>query len=289
MRASFTRYLPPATRSGPWGLDLRAGGWARIPSHVAYPAPGHPRGYDFDPRLGRVLGHHAIIRISAGGGTFRDHGGAVRPVVAGSLIVLSPGRWHSYQPDPRTGWEEHWLAFDGPAARMARAGGAVDAGPLVEDAAGDTVIGRMIDEALDLLCFQPSGWLAEAEACLARLLARLVARRTDPDDDRQARIRRVAIALAAGSITVVQAAHEAGLSPAQFRRRFRAATGHAPRNYGILMRLERAKHLLLQPHASVAGVADRLGFASASYFSRLFTRHCGCAPGRWRPTATQVP
>ena len=31
--------------------------------------------------------------------------------------MLFPGVWHRYQPDPKTGWHEFWIGFDGETAR----------------------------------------------------------------------------------------------------------------------------------------------------------------------------
>jgi AraC-like ligand binding domain len=38
-------------------------------------------------------------------------------VDAGQVIFLFPGVWHRYRPDEKTGWDEHWVGFDGDVAR----------------------------------------------------------------------------------------------------------------------------------------------------------------------------
>jgi AraC-like DNA-binding protein len=280
MATDFHRYLPSPTVPGPWGFDLRAGGRGFIASYQPYPPHGHPCGYDFAWSDGRVLGQYALVLVSQGGGIVIDHRRQTHPVVAGQCFLVVPGRWHSYAPHQHSGWEEQWLVFDGPAARRLLDGEL--ASQAVHDA--DAGLAAAVGAALALLEQQPPGFLAEAEACLARALARLVAGRAAVAEDRQhgSALRRAAVRLQEGPACITTLARECGLSPACFRRRFQEATGHTPRDYAVLVRLERAKELLAMPGATVALVAERAGFCSASFFSRLFTRHCGCPPSAWQ-------
>jgi AraC-like DNA-binding protein len=48
------------------------------------------------------------------------------------------------------------------------------------------------------------------------------------------------------------------------------------------VRIERAQELLLQRGATVARVAQQLGFSDAANFSRAFRRHVGIAPGEYQ-------
>lgn len=32
---------------------------------------------------------------------------------AGTVVMLFPDEWHTYAPDPETGWEEWWVGFRG--------------------------------------------------------------------------------------------------------------------------------------------------------------------------------
>lgn len=48
------------------------------------------------------------------------------------------------------------------------------------------------------------------------------------------------------------------------------------------VRLERARALLLTPHAKISAVAREVGFASTGHFILWFRRHHGVTPGAWR-------
>ncbi|WP_219837388.1 AraC family transcriptional regulator [Paenibacillus sp. R14(2021)] len=50
------------------------------------------------------------------------------------------------------------------------------------------------------------------------------------------------------------------------------------------VRIERAKHLLLETDEKVIVVATMVGYEDQSFFNRLFVRHVGCSPSRFRST-----
>jgi AraC-like DNA-binding protein len=52
--------------------------------------------------------------------------------------------------------------------------------------------------------------------------------------------------------------------------------------YLARVRVERAKNLLSDASLRVTEIAFRCGFNSISQFNRLFRRHAGCSPTRFR-------
>lgn len=50
------------------------------------------------------------------------------------------------------------------------------------------------------------------------------------------------------------------------------------------VRIERAKHLLLETDEKVIVVATMVGYEDQSFFNRLFVRHVGCSPSHYRST-----
>jgi transcriptional regulator GlxA family with amidase domain len=81
--------------------------------------------------------------------------------------------------------------------------------------------------------------------------------------------------------TVAQLAGEAALSRSSFFARFRRALGIAPMEYLLAWRMALAKDLLHRQQGSVAEVAERVGYSSASTFSVAFARHVGQPPMRY--------
>ena len=68
------------------------------------------------------------------------------------------------------------------------------------------------------------------------------------------------------------------LSATHFRRLFRALYGITPTEYRNRLRIEHAKPLLLSGNLTVGEIADRLGFESIFYFSRVFKAQTGMSP-----------
>ncbi len=107
------RYLPLNPKDLHWGLYLTGIGQAFIPRGCAYPPPGHPEVYDFSWQSGRVLPEYQVVFISEGQGQFESAATGHIQIGRHDSILLFPGQWHRYRPDPQTGWREHWISFNG--------------------------------------------------------------------------------------------------------------------------------------------------------------------------------
>ena len=81
--------------------------------------------------------------------------------------------------------------------------------------------------------------------------------------------------------TIDTLAGRASLSRSAFFDRFTRAVGLAPMEYLIRWRMALAKDLLRRGGASLADIAERVGYGSASAFSTAFSRHVGVPPGRY--------
>jgi len=73
-------------------------------------------------------------------------------------------------------------------------------------------------------------------------------------------------------------AQTVNISPSHLRRLFKQATGMAPHQYLISLRVNRAKDLLLTRSFSVDQVAAEVGFADQSHLHRYFKRTFGITP-----------
>jgi AraC-like DNA-binding protein len=85
----------------------------------------------------------------------------------------------------------------------------------------------------------------------------------------------------ARSWTVQQLARVSALSRSAFFERFTRTVGLPPMEYLLAWRMAVARTLLRGQQVSIAEVAERVGYASASTFSTAFSRHVGQAPGRY--------
>jgi AraC-like DNA-binding protein len=82
--------------------------------------------------------------------------------------------------------------------------------------------------------------------------------------------------------SVAAMAEVGGLSRAAFARRFADQVGSPPAAYLTALRMDLADAALLKPSATLASVAEQVGYGSEFAFSDAFKRHHAITPGRWR-------
>ncbi|WP_236791558.1 AraC family transcriptional regulator [Amycolatopsis sp. GM8] len=83
-------------------------------------------------------------------------------------------------------------------------------------------------------------------------------------------------------LLVADLAELAGMSPSAFHRHFRAATSMTPIQFQKQIRMQEARVLLKTRTATVAEVGYRVGYTSASQFSREYLKAFGVSPGAER-------
>lgn len=81
-------------------------------------------------------------------------------------------------------------------------------------------------------------------------------------------------------ISIEELASRCGLSRAAFHRKFKATTGSSPLQFIKALRLNEAAMMLSIGH-NAGQAASKVGYASASQFSREFRRHFGKSPREW--------
>ena len=83
-------------------------------------------------------------------------------------------------------------------------------------------------------------------------------------------------------ITVSDLAEHCCISISALERRFKKYLKKTPKQFINEIRLEYGSHLLMRSNDSIANVALAAGFSDPNYFTRMFTRHFGCAPSDFR-------
>jgi len=83
-------------------------------------------------------------------------------------------------------------------------------------------------------------------------------------------------------LTLSEVAGAVNMSAFYFCKMFRQATGLTFTDYLARIRVEKVKHMLLNPHKRVSEVAFAAGFQSLSQFNRVFRKVAGEAPSSYR-------
>lgn len=143
---------------------------------------------------------------------------------------------------------------------------------------------RRFTELHNVCLAHPLGYRAIASGLAMTLLASVVSQslsstRTSkpdlPDLPRQAR------KLLMQGRAVKSVAQMLGVSYLTLYRKFKHATGLAPKDYAREIRLAHAEDLLAGSDLSVKEIAGRLGYYSASHLSLEFKKARGKAPSQW--------
>lgn len=72
------------------------------------------------------------------------------------------------------------------------------------------------------------------------------------------------------------------MSHSQLHRKLEALTGCSPNKFIRIVRLNKAKELLLNPSLSIAAIALDCGYNDPGYFARVFKQEVGTTPQEWR-------
>jgi AraC-like DNA-binding protein len=88
--------------------------------------------------------------------------------------------------------------------------------------------------------------------------------------------------------TVDDLGHEVGLSRSALADRFIRLIGAPPMHYLANWRMQVASQKLRGTHASLAQVAESVGYDSEAAFSRAFKKTFGTAPATWRRMSSEI-
>lgn len=83
-------------------------------------------------------------------------------------------------------------------------------------------------------------------------------------------------------VSIDTLAERAAMSPRNFIRRFKAATGRLPGAYLQMLRIAGAKELLEGDTMSIQAVCARVGYEDPASFRNAFRRHTGMTPAQYR-------
>jgi AraC-like DNA-binding protein len=84
--------------------------------------------------------------------------------------------------------------------------------------------------------------------------------------------------------TIRDLGQRVGLGRSAFSERFTKLVGQSMHRYLIARRMTEAAYLLETSDEGIARIASRVGYETAAAFSKLFHRHHGLSPGRYRAT-----
>lgn len=286
------RYLTINSRDEDWGIVVTTVGYQFVPPRVQYPLSRHPDKYNFKPQTGRVLNEYQLVYITKGSGFFSSRSFRQKQqVAAGTMILLFPGEWHSYYPDPDVGWHEYWVGFRGPHIDRRVEKQFFTAGePLYSIGLSATIVG-LYEDILRFASEEKSGYQQMISSIVLHILGTVYYKKRNisftnsyvVDKINEARI--IMKDNVESPVGPEEIASRLGLGYSWFRRMFKEYTGVSPAQYQLQQRLLRAKELLTGSAMNISEIAYRLRFENAGQFSTFFKKKEGVTPSEFRERA----
>lgn len=282
------RYLSINTTDEEWGIVVTTVGYQFIPPKGNYPLSQHPDKYNFKPQSGRILNEYQLVYITKGYGYFSSQSCKERKIKAGTMILLFPGEWHSYYPDPEEGWDEYWVGFRGPHIdKRVEKRFFIKEDPLHQIGLSATIIG-LYEDILNYSGQEKSGYQQIISSIVLHILGSVYYKEKNNsftntyvvDKINEARI--LMKENLEQPFSPEEIAEQLGLGYSWFRRMFKEYTGISPAQYQLQQKLLRAKNLLTGTNKNISEIAYELNFENAGQFSTFFRKKEGVTPSEFR-------
>jgi len=245
--------------------------------HAAAHGRSRPRGAD-----------EVVIILCTDGTGHVELRGQEFGVSRGDVVVIPAGIPHRYRADrldPWTIWWMHVVGLDSDAFVAAIAGSSADCSPVMPAHDAYAVRGALEHVLVSLERDDTVASLRSASGAAWGVLAQLAADRARGTSEAGDPILAVQDYLRENldsTASVAELATMAGFSDSHFSARFRQASGTSVVEYRKRLRSARARELLITTNASVAEIANAVGYDDPFYFSRHFRAINGASPSQYR-------
>ncbi|MDR1414647.1 MAG: AraC family transcriptional regulator [Odoribacteraceae bacterium] len=287
LATDFT-YLIPSEQDHEFGCVVNTVGLQSIRANTPYPVQGHPSGYHFNVAQGRVLREYQLLYISGGQGYFSSPRTRQQPIGKGNLLLLVPGEWHTYHPDPHTGWNEYYIGFEGKTIDNIFEKGILRKESTVIEVGFNDDLVKHYQQAIQLARADKRStqqYLAGIVTYLIGMVCYISRNSISEPGQIEQKIIQAKVIMQENIFKEIDPetiARELNLSYSWFRKEFKNYTGHSPAKYFQELKIGKAKELLLTTSRSVKEIAFMLGYGSTGYFSVLFKKCAGHTPLDYR-------
>ena len=268
MTPHFTYTSPPESGTP---LHVTLAGW-NSPSAAA------------EIRRDRSMDLFVFQYIEKGRG-FLEVEGRRHALKAGDVMLTCAGSLHRYGPDPKDPWQKSWFNLQGNLTsnllRVYHLGG-------MNHFPGNETAGKIIRQTVEELATLSR---EQADDYVSVQVLRIILALKDQTDQKNAgpchpaasRLHRFLhgfIRKAPPSLATMSA--HVSLSPTHLIRIFRKAYGMTPYAFLLSEKINVAADMLTNSGVSIGEISDFLGFTNEFYFSRIFKKKKGIAPGAFR-------
>lgn len=290
---SFAKYINAGQPDKDWGLYLTVAGFANIQPGQFYPSRIHPSGYFFNWENGRILQEYQLNYITEGSGIFETETDQFQ-VAPGTVMIIRPGMWHRYKPDYGTGWNEHYVGFNGDfCSRLFQEGFFQMKKPILYVGFHEHLLKFFLD-IIQLVKEEKVGHQQISAGNIVLMLGTILSIQRNQEfagKTIELTIRKACLYFRENlesNVNIEDLANKLNVGYSYFRQMFRKYTGISPTQYHLSLRIQKAKGLLITTEKSFKEIAIVLGFESYFYFSRIFKDKTAKSPMEFRKEHQRV-
>ena len=283
------KYLVSNKKDLLWGIVVDNVGSAEVqPGYTYYPPSKHPENYSFGQDKGRVLDNYQFIYISAGQGSCSFRSGRRIGLPSGTLLIIPPYTWHTYEPDKETGWTEYWIGLRGLDVDNWFHSGCIDATRRLFHIGVVEEVVCYYRRAQEIAMEEKPGYQQVLAGLANAILSLALYHNTNGSrvNDEEWMIVQKAHELMRSNylegITPQEVARQLHLDDDTFRKLFKKYTNVSFSRYLTELRLQTARTLLMNADWSIGQIASYLHYQNGTYFSALFRSYMGVSPSVYR-------
>jgi AraC-like DNA-binding protein len=240
------------------------------------------------PEKERTLQEYQLVYITQGGGTFASDDTREQALCKGELVILFPGQWHRYRPDPKSGWIAYYIRVEGSVLDNLVHNGFLVRHSQVLNIGMNEELEGLHKRALKVAAKGKNGTQQHLAGLALHILGLALSASKNklfqPDEvEQQVEHAKTLISEnLLNGIDLEKVAQRMNISYAYLRRIFKAHTGYAPYRYLQELKIRKAKQLLTTTTQPVTEIALLLNFGTVENFYASFKKHTGYTPMKYR-------
>lgn len=285
------KYLIVNERDKKFGVSVNTVGFQSIQPNTPYPLSDHPSGYYFNVQKGRILHEYQFVYITKGKGTISFVPGEEFELPKGRIFILFPGQWHSYYPNPETGWNEYYIGFEGQLVDKILENNFISKDNQILEIGFNEELVNLYSRAIEIAEEEK----AASQQYLGGIVMHMLGLVLSVSQNTLFEVNEVTQKIEQAKIIMNEnlfknidpeiLAEKLNISYSWFRKVFKDYTGYAPAKYFQELKLRKAKQLLIGTSHSVKEISYMLDYNSTEHFFSLFKKVTGFTPLEYRAYA----
>ena len=282
------KYLNVSSNDELWGMVISTVGYQYISPYTQYPPLRHPESYFFNPQNGRILKEYQLVYISRGSGYFESASVKRQKIEPGTMILLFPDEWHSYEPDKKNGWFEYWVGFRGMHIdRYVEKGFFTKKSPIYYLGFDSTAV-SLYESILEYALKEEAAYQQIISSIVIHLLGVVYYKNKNATFTDSFVVNKINEARAImkqeinHNISPEAIAATLNVSYSWFRKMFKKYVDVSPAQYQAYLKYMRSKELLDTTELNITEIAYKLGFENTGQFSTFFRKKEGIPPLQYR-------